>query len=87
MSGSWASELLQDMEETRRGHRSAQSVFMEAGSCVLSSFGHMRLMGEAGFHQQSRVMERPWKSWALVKCCCLFSKPKKSRVAPEINRL
>lgn len=84
MSGSWASSLLQDMEETKRGHRSAQRAFMEAVSCVLSSFGHTRQMGEAGFRQQSKVMERPWKFHGNHG---LFSKPEKSQVAPEINRL
>lgn len=70
-----------------RGNRNAQSVFLEAGGCVLSSFGHMRQMGEAGFHQRIRVMEGPRKSWALVMCCCLFSEPKKSQVVREMNRL
>lgn len=83
----WVSSLLQDLGERERGNRNAQSVFLEAGGCVLSSFGHMRQMGEAGFHQRIRVMEGPRKSWALVMCCCLFSEPKKSQVVHEMNRL
>lgn len=75
------------MGKRKRGNRNAQSLVLEAGSCVLSGFGCMKQMGEAGFHEQSRVMERSWKSWALVMCCCLFSEPKKNQIAPEMLRL
>lgn len=87
MSVPWASSLLQDRGERKRGNRNPQSVFLEAGTCVMSSFGCMRQMGDAGFHQQSRVMERSWKSWALVMGYCLFSEPKTSQVAPGMYRL
>lgn len=87
MSVPWASSLLQDRGERKRGNRNPQSVFLEAGTCVMSSFGCMRQMGDAGFHQQSRVMERSWKSRALVMGYCLFSEPKTSQVAPGMYRL